>query len=162
MLNILLSVIMMEVFYFYSKFILMEVYLFHLLWAGSWGAWSSCGSLKPQMRVQMPKSFGHRLVRSKDLYDTVGNWRNIYVYSFSICFFISQEHFWYALLFCQIDWIFCLLIHISTTHWIEVSGLFFHSCFLSPMLEVCWLLRIQYSIKNLLKTPDFYLKYVCI
>lgn len=35
----------------------MEVYLFWLLWAESWSAWSPCGSLKPQMRVQMPDSW---------------------------------------------------------------------------------------------------------
>lgn len=111
----------------------MKVYLFHLLQAGSWGVWSSHGSLKPQIMVQMPKSWSQ----------ACGVWEvRIYMWAtegismftvFSLCFFISQEHFWYALLFCWTDWIFNLLMHISRTCWIEISCLFFHSCFLSPM-----------------------------
>lgn len=78
----------------------------------------------------------HVTTRSKELYDTE-LWASDEIYMFAlfflICFSITQEHFWCAHVFCWINWILNLFMHISVTCWIEISWLFFHFCFLSQI-----------------------------
>lgn len=81
--------------------------------------------------------------RSKELCDTQ-LWATEEICTFAlflICSFITQEHCWCALVFCWINWILNSFMHISRTRWIEISSLFFHSCFLFSnlwSLQAAW------------------------